>query len=200
MFVRTESFSQFKRQYPVTFTLLLLHLVFWILYIIPLDITNSLFYSLIGVNALITQGEYWRLVTAMLLHSSFTHLLFNSFSLFLFGPGVEKILTRSKFLLFYIGCGVTANLATLLFEAPFYSHVGSSGAIFGLFGLYLHLIVYKSPLLTKSEQQIVIALLIIGLVSGFLNSGINNIAHIGGLISGFFFAFLFLPRNRLLMR
>ncbi|MEK5140118.1 MULTISPECIES: rhomboid family intramembrane serine protease [Priestia] len=191
IFVRTESFREFRTYYPITFLLLCIHILLWALFLIPAQPIQSLFYNFVGYNGAIGQGEYWRLATSMFLHNSFAHLLFNSFSLFLFAPRLERELSRYKFLGFYIACGLLANVLTFIIQPAYYSHVGASGAIFGVFGAYIYFIRNKTIYFTKSDQQIVIVLLIIGLLSGFLNSGVNNVAHIGGFISGYLLTILF---------
>ena len=83
------------------------------------------------------------------MHSGFTHVLFNSFSLILFGPGLERILGKFKFIAIYLITGVSANIATLLIEPVTYIHVGASGSIFGLFGMYISITLYRKHLLIK---------------------------------------------------
>ncbi|MDY0939571.1 MULTISPECIES: rhomboid family intramembrane serine protease [Priestia] len=197
MFVRTENAAEFKRFYPVTFTLICIHIALWLLAALPSHLAESFIHQLIGVNSLISQGDYWRLFTPIFLHLSFSHLLFNSFSLFLLGPGAERILSSYKFLLFYLTCGLLGNIVTFLIQSSFYSHVGASGAIFGLLGFYLYLVIKQKHMLSKSNQQIIVVFLIIGLLSGLLTPGTNNTAHFGGGIAGFLLAFLaFKQKNK----
>jgi membrane associated rhomboid family serine protease len=197
MFVRTENAAEFKRFYPVTFTLICIHIALWLLAVLPLHLAQSFIHQLIGVNSLIFQGDYWRLLTPIFLHLGFSHLIFNSFSLFLLGPGAERILSSYKFILFYLTCGLLGNIVTFLTHSSFYSHVGASGAIFGLLGFYLYLVIKQKHMLSKSNQQIIVVFLIIGLLSGLLTPGTNNTAHFGGGIAGFLLAFLvFKQKNK----
>ncbi|MDQ7862811.1 rhomboid family intramembrane serine protease [Peribacillus frigoritolerans] len=70
------------------------------------------------------------LITPIFLHSTFTHLLFNGFSLAIFGPFLEKLLGAFKFSIFFLSTGILANIATFLINPLTYNHVGASGAIF----------------------------------------------------------------------
>ncbi|MBM7705018.1 rhomboid family intramembrane serine protease [Metabacillus iocasae] len=191
MFVRTETFREFIRFYPITSILIAIHLLFWIILILPLSYSNLFISQLVGVNGLIEQGEYWRLVTPIFLHSGFSHLLFNTFSLVLFAPALERLLGKSKFIFAYIGSGLIANIITFWLHPPTYSHVGSSGAIFGLLGMYIFLILYQKHVLSSSDTQIVIVLLVIGLLMGLFNARVNMVAHVGGMLGGFTLSFIF---------
>src|SRR5699024_10307837 len=108
----------------------------YLLMVLPFAMGDVVFEQLVGVNILVAHGEVWRLVTPIFLHKGFTHLLFNSFSLVLFGPGLERILGKGRFLLVYLSAGVFANIATFFIQPPTYIHLGASGAIFGIFGYY----------------------------------------------------------------
>jgi membrane associated rhomboid family serine protease len=119
------------------------------------------------------------------MHSGFSHVLFNSFSLILFGPALEKFLGRFRFLSIYLLTGVFANVATLLLEPITYLHVGASGAIFGLFGVYISLIAFHKHALTKDNRQIIITIAVVSLIMTFLQPNINVIAHLFGFVSGF---------------
>src|SRR5699024_9275451 len=79
-----------------------------------------------GVNFYISQGEYWRLITSIFLHAGLMHVLFNSFALVLFGPALEQMLGKLKFIATFLGAGLIGNLATFLLGPALYSHVGAS--------------------------------------------------------------------------
>jgi rhomboid protease GluP len=186
MFVRTESFREFIRFYPLITLILFIHLLVYLATTLPLLPSREIFTLLAGVNLYVLQGEIWRIFTPIFVHSGFAHVLFNSFSLVLFGPALERMLGKAKFLLVYLLTGIAANIATLILEPPTYTHVGSSGAIFGLFGFYLAISMFRKDLLSKENSQIIVTIAVIGVIMTFFQANINITAHIFGLIAGFF--------------
>lgn len=196
MFIRTESFKEFTRYYPIITGIIFIHIVMYLLMILPFFPGGYIFERLAGVNLYIMEGELWRLVTPMFLHSGFPHLLFNSFSLILFGPGLEHILGRKRFTLLYLSTGILANLATLILKPLTYTHVGSSGAIFGLFGIYLAMIFFRKDMLSRENTQMVLAIVIIGVFMTFVNANVNVTAHIFGLLSGLILGSFAIDRGR----
>lgn len=149
------------------------------------------------VNALaywppLTELEPWRMLTSLLVHSqqSFLHILFNMYSLFIFGRMLEPMLGRARFLALYLISGLGGSLAVLLI-APTISVIGASGAIFGLFGAFF--VIQRG--LGGNNLQLV---LVIGLnlVIGFVVPGIAWQAHIGGLIAGALVALVYVKTRR----
>ncbi|MFH7819972.1 rhomboid family intramembrane serine protease [Neobacillus thermocopriae] len=185
MFTRTESFREFIRFYPIVSIIVGIHIALYLFTILPIFPNLWFIENFSGVNLYIINGEYWRLITPIFMHSGFSHVLFNSFSLILFGPGLERMLGGSRFLLVYLVSGLIANIATLFIEPLTYTHVGSSGAIFGLFGYYIAIIVFRKNILSKQNSQIIITLAVISLVMTFVEPNINITAHIFGLLGGF---------------
>lgn len=185
MFVRNESFSDFVRFYPVVTILFVTHIILYLLMLIPLSIGDLVFEHLVGVNLLVAKGEIWRLVTPIFLHKGFAHLLFNSFSLILFGPGLERILGKGRFFFVYLSAGVLANIATFFIKPLTYIHLGASGAIFGLFGYYIAMIVFQKNSLSQSDRQIIVPIAVIGVIMTFIQPNINITAHLFGLLAGF---------------
>ncbi|HHY74987.1 MAG TPA: rhomboid family intramembrane serine protease [Bacillus bacterium] len=183
MFIRNEDFRSFTRLYPVITFILIIHIFLWFV-ISFLPIGPQLISVGIGSNSGVYHGEYWRLITPIFLHSGFGHMLFNSFSLILFGPALERMVGKSTFIITYLASGILANIGTY-FVAPInYYHLGSSSAIFGLFGIYLYMVLYRKDLIDKMNSQIVISILVIGLVMTFFRSDVNIYAHIFGLLGG----------------
>jgi len=147
----------------------------------------------------VDQGQWWRFLTSMFLHLSLTHLVFNSASLFVLGRFIEPLLGSTVFLLVYLVCGLTGSLASYLFN-PGVLSAGASGAIFGLFGIFLAVLLSNivRPDLRKEWLKSVGAVLAINLGLG-LFLPIDNSAHLGGLASGVVLGLILLPwmRSRL---
>jgi len=195
MFTRTESFKEFIRYYPVVSVIVSIHIILYVVTSLPIFPNSLLLELLTGVNLYIWQGEIWRLVTPIFLHSGFSHVLFNSFSLVLFGPALERLLGRFRFTWVYLATGVSANLATLLIEPVTYIHLGASGAIFGLFGMYISLIVFRKHLLSKDNRQLITTIAVISIIMTFLQPNINIISHLFGFLSGFLIGALTLKKR-----
>lgn len=196
MFVRTESFRSFIRFYPIVTILVGINILMW-LYINIAPNGISVYKQLIGFNLAVEQGEWWRLFTPIFLHQGFGHMLFNSFSLVLFGPALERLLGKGKILFVYVISGIIANIATFIFAPSFYLHLGASGAIFGLFGVYLYILVFRKELIDRANQQIILTIMVIGLIMTFLQPNINITAHLFGLLAGTVVAPLVLKTTRI---
>lgn len=183
MFIRDESFQTFTRRYPVVTFLIAAHIIVF-LFINFTPFSTSLYHFMVGSNYYISAGEYWRLFTPIITHEAAGHLIFNSFSLVLFGPALEGILGKVRFIIGYVGAGLIANIATLLLLPLSYAHIGASGAIFGLFGIYVYMLYNHRQYIDRANTQILLVVLGISLVTTFLNARINVMGHIFGLIGG----------------
>lgn len=198
MFIRNErSIKEFVRLYPAVSALVGIYLLLWLLELLGLPIYSRIYIWGVGQNYAIHEGQYWRLLTATFLHAGFTHFAFNSFSLVLFGPALERMIGKSKFLIIYLAAGVIGNLGSyLLAPTALFQHLGASGAIYGLFGVYMYMILFRKHLIDPGSTQIISVFFIIGVVMTFLQSGIHIQAHIFGAIGGFALTPLFLQRVR----
>ncbi|MGJ9459411.1 rhomboid family intramembrane serine protease [Oceanobacillus sp. CF4.6] len=196
MFIRNErSIKEFMQYYPIVSTIVVINLFLWLIRnLLGLQIGWDIYQWGIGSNFLIEMGEYWRLVTPIFLHADLMHVLFNSFSLVLFGPALEQMLGKYKFLLAYLGTGIIANIATYFLEPLSYVHLGASGAVFGLFGIYAFMAFFRKNLIDHGSSQIVLTILGISLLMTFLRSNINVYAHLFGLIGGLAIAPLILSK------
>jgi rhomboid protease GluP len=146
-------------------------------------------------------GEWWRLLTAVFVHGSILHLIFNMYALFIVGPIVEAMYGRPLYLTFYLLCGLAGSIASFLFLAN--PSVGASGAIFGMFGLLAVSTYVHKPALGRQARALtgqIVMLIVINLVIGFGVGGvfgaqIDNAAHIGGLIAGAWLGLTVVPRG-----
>ena len=128
--------------------------------------------------------ELWRLITAAFLHVNIMHLLVNMYSLIIIGSQVETFIGRFKFVFIYIISAIVGNLLSLVFEANIVS-VGASGAIFGLMGALLYFGYHYRLYLSEAIKTQIIPVIVLNLLLGFMVSGVDNAAHIGGLIGGY---------------
>lgn len=139
----------------------------------------------------VLNGEYWRLFTCMFLHGGIMHLLMNCYGLFLGGLFLEPVLGRVRYIISYLITGLFASAVSLIWHEATVS-VGASGAIFGIYGIFMALLTtnffnkaFKSTFFVAIGVFILISLLM-----GF-QGNIDNAAHIGGLISGMLVGYLF---------
>jgi rhomboid protease GluP len=194
----------FLRQISYTQILVAINVfLFLISSILGLFIGNNLALLILGAESLplVASGEIWRVVTHAFLHVNIIHLLFNMYALWHLGDFVERFFGKEKLIIVYVFSSITASLASMAInfltainstDSISYLSVGASGAIFGILGLILGNVVrsrhYGNPLPIDINQLYLIVG--INLLFGFSFSGINNAAHIGGLVGGFLLSFV----------
>ncbi|WP_217587371.1 rhomboid family intramembrane serine protease [Lentibacillus saliphilus] len=187
MFIRNErSIKEFVQLYPVVATLVAINIVLYVFIdLIRLPIAVEFKFWGIGFNPAVTAGEYWRLITPIFLHGGLTHVLFNSFSLVLFGPALEKMLGKVKFILAYFGAGIAGNVGTYIMDPnSLTAHLGASGAIYGIFGIYMYMVAMRKDLIDQASTQIIVVIFLIGMVMTFIQPNINISAHVFGFLGG----------------
>ena len=135
--------------------------------------------------AIAVDGQYWRFFTSMFLHTGLLHLGFNMYALYLFGDLVEDIYGRVNFLAIYFLSGFLGGVASYTFGSPYVIAVGASGAIFGLIGAWAaYNYKRRGTALGSANLRSAATIVAINLVLGFTIPGIDNLAHIGGLVAG----------------
>ncbi|WP_338779496.1 rhomboid family intramembrane serine protease [Metabacillus sp. FJAT-52054] len=195
MFIRTESFSSFMAKFPLTTFIIGLQVLLWAFFSLPFKDAPYWFSQADGFNAAISDGQWWRLITPIFLHASFTHLFFNTLSLILFAPALEEMLKKGRFALIYFGSGIAGNAATYFIQPPDYSHVGASGAIFGLFGCYLFMAFFRKSRMSQANAQVLVIILALSLLTSFFSPSTNTVAHFFGLAAGFGLAAILLKKE-----
>jgi len=135
--------------------------------------------------ALIQSGEYWRLITPILLHAGIFHIFMNSYVLYVFGPNVEQAFGSVKFALMYVAAGFMGNVLSFVIP-PDNRSLGASGAVFGLAGILLvYLFRRRRSTFVAQYLRSIGFFIVANLIFGFLLSRyIDNWAHIGGLVGG----------------
>jgi rhomboid protease GluP len=136
----------------------------------------------------VQRGQWWRLLSAMFLHSGFVHVALNMLGLFVAGVAVERMYGRRLFALIYLGSGLVGSALSLHFGAQSAVAVGASGAVFGITGaLFVAMLRHQESLpktMGKQALSSMAVFILYSLVQGFARPGIDNAAHVGGLLSG----------------
>ena len=185
-----EIFS--KKKPVITYALILINLVMFIITAMDsgnfFNISTSTIYKyggLVSRDFLHNINDYSRIITSGFLHAGFIHFIFNMYALYVIGPQIESFFGKFKYAIIYIGSLVFGNLLSLLFLNGNVISCGASGAIFGLLGSLLYFGYHYRVYLSDVIRSQIIPLIVINLVLGVMLSGVNVIAHIGGLIGGF---------------
>lgn len=163
----------------ITYLLIAINIIIFIISVI----NPNLWINYANNATLVRNGEYYRLFTSMFFHVDILHLLCNMYSLYVLGTQVEQYMGKSKFIFIYFISGIVGNLLSITFN-NIYS-IGASGAIFGLLGALIYFGYHYRLYLNSVVKTEIIPITIINLLYGFVNPGIDNLAHIGGLIGGY---------------
>jgi rhomboid protease GluP len=180
--------SAIRANAPAVTTILAINIVMYIAQQLVPGFTERLLLFPAAVDA----GQWWRLLTPMVLHGGILHIFLNSYVLYIFGPNVEQAFGTARFVAMYVIAGFMGCVASYVIP-PDNPSLGASGAIFGLAGI-LFAYLYKRRRSTfireylRSITTFIVANLIIGFV---LSSFIDNWAHLGGLVAGGLLAFGF---------
>lgn len=126
--------------------------------------------------------EYYRLITSGFIHIGILHLLFNMYALYIIGVQIENFFGKVKYLLIYLISIISGGLLSILFSNTI--SAGASGAIFGLLGAMLYFGYHYRLYLGSAIKSQIIPIIILNLMLGLVSTGIDNGAHIGGLIGG----------------
>ena len=179
-----------KSSFPIVTTVLIGMNVF-IFFICTL--TGDILYNkgeLFGPYIL-DQGQVYRFLTAMFLHAGIAHLLNNMLILLAAGQLIEDAFGRLRFSILYLLAGVGGGIASMWYSYEsnrMYSSVGASGAIFGLIGALIFLVIANRGAYNGIGITRIIFAVGFSIYLGISSSGVDNAAHIGGLVTGFVLA------------
>ncbi len=184
-----EKIFSFKKPI-ITYSLIFICvLVFILMYVLGNGSTDNYTLLVFGANVdtLTKNGDYYRLFTSMFLHIGILHLLCNMYSLYIIGKEVENVFGKVKYLIIYLLSGIAGSILSLAFNHNTIC-AGASGAIFGLLGALLYFGYYYRTYLGATLTRSIIPVIVLNLIIGFTSSGIDNAAHIGGLVGGILIA------------
>jgi rhomboid protease GluP len=187
------------REFPVTVSIIAICLIIYI----AMSISSGSIFTPTKADVLrwggtgpgiILNGEWWRLITAVFVHIGIIHLAFNMYVFWGLGVIAERLLGRWNFLATYLLTGIAGNVLSLSLR-PNVVGAGASGAIFGLAGVLISVLQFGR--LTVPNERLnplkreVVKLAFYNLLIGAVVPGINNLAHLGGLIYGLALGVLF---------
>lgn len=202
IFLRYESFRSYLKLYPVTSAVIALNIVYFIIVASTGDTNNA--YHAIDFGAFVTHPtadpygmlQPWRYVTSIFMHSGLEHLFYNMFALLVFAPPLERLLGSLRYVGFYFLCGIAGNgLSAFVhsIDGSTLGHVGvgASGAIYGIYGAFLFISVFRKAQLDDGSRKTVYTILIFGVIYSVLVAKVDLWAHAGGAIAGFLLYKLF---------
>ncbi|HUF39724.1 MAG TPA: rhomboid family intramembrane serine protease [Anaerolineales bacterium] len=142
------------------------------------------------INELIARGQFWRLLTPMLLHGDLLHIGFNMYALHVIGPNLELYFGRFRFILLYLLSGFSGNVLSLAFTEQ--NSLGASTAIFGLLAAQGVFVYQNREMFGQGSRAILNRILYLGLINLVigLQARIDNWGHIGGLLGGLGYAWI----------
>jgi len=155
-------------------------------------VTNTNVLIQIGqFNSSVMNGAYWQLLTSIFVHVDILHIVLNTLFLIIFGLRAEELFKTEEYFLIYILSGLSGSILTLYFMSPYTLSAGASGAIFGMYGAG---IIY----MRKQLGQSIIGALLYSFLFLMLSTGtgVNVIAHFGGLASGLIIGYILAKTRR----
>ncbi|CAH1215124.1 MULTISPECIES: rhomboid family intramembrane serine protease [unclassified Paenibacillus] len=191
IFIRYENWRSYLKFFPLTSLLLLANVIMFI--VLSFNGGSTDFRTLLEYGAVTNdpsfEGEWWRYITSIFMHSGFDHLFFNSFALIVFAPPMERLLGSLRYGVLYLASGVLGNVISVAWynSANMLTiSVGASGAIYGIYGAFLYVALFQRSMMDEASRKTLYTLLVFGIIFSIAMSGVNWMAHLGGLLSGFF--------------
>jgi membrane associated rhomboid family serine protease len=191
------------RSAPAVLVLILLNVVAFLFEISVGDLNDSEVLHRVGAlepYAVLAQGEYWRLFTALFLHGGFTHLLFNIFALYILGPPLERSVGTIRFAVCYLISGLASSAGVVALTVVGFVQVaqlvGASGCIMGIVGTWAGFLVrHRHAPQAKQRLGNVVMIIVIQVAFDLSTPQVSMAAHVCGLIAGFFLGLILAPRR-----
>lgn len=182
----------------MTIALIAINIIVFIIMEAIGDTNNSVFMEKHGAMSwrlLFEEHQFYRLITCVFLHFGTEHLFNNMITLAVIGNEVEHILGHTKFIIIYLLSGIGASLVSAIYNMNvnhdlYIISAGASGAIFGILGSLLVISLLYRNIRMQIKPANIIIIAVLSVLNGYMNYGIDNMAHIGGLLFGIIITFL----------
>ena len=180
---------------------MLINLIVYIILEIIGDTESSQFMVSHGAayTPYILNGAYWRLFTSMFLHFGFYHITYNMLSLIFIGDILESVVGPVRYLIIYLAGGLCGNLLSLALSARsgrYTVSAGASGAIFAVIGAIFYIALRNRSRFGENNMRRLILMIVLMIMQGVVDKGVDNAAHGGGLAGGFLLAVLLYHPHR----
>lgn len=193
-----EDLRQELKKEPITAVLIILNMIAFLISEIMGGSQNT--FVMLEAGAAYTpyileDGEYYRLFTSMFLHFGIEHLLNNMLILFVIGGRLERTIGKIRFLMIYILGGLAGNLISMIWELKTMDYgvsAGASGAVFAVTGALIYVVIHHKGRVEDLSTKQILFMAALSLYLGFTSTGVNNAAHVGGLLTGFILSVLLL--------
>ena len=142
---------------------------------------------------ILENGEIYRLFTCMFLHFGISHLANNMLVLFVLGQRLEPVVGKIKFIIIYLLGGLGGNVISLLADVKkneYAVSAGASGAVFAVMGAMIYVVIWSHGQIQDISTRQILIMAAFSLYFGFTSTGVDNAAHVGGMIMGFLLAVL----------
>ena len=190
------------RKEPVTAGLILLNILVFLIVEFTGSSQNTMHMLDCGAAftpMIIQGGEYYRLFTCMFLHFGIYHIANNMLVLFVLGQRLEPVVGKIKFILIYLLGGLGGNIFSFIMEmksADYAVSAGASGAVFAVMGAMLYVVIRNHGRIQDISVRQMVIMAGFSLYFGFTSTGVDNAAHVGGMVCGFILAaVLYHPGN-----
>ncbi len=192
-----EAIDFMKSRQPVNLAIVFTNIAVFLILSILGDTENGYFMVMHGADYapyVAEHGQYYRLFTCMFLHFGVRHLFNNMLVLIFLGDDLEKLAGKLRFLLIYFGGGLAGNILSVVYDmrmGEYSVSAGASGAIFAVIGALVGVVLLnrgKVPAYTRRRMLLMASL---SVLQGLTATGVDNCAHIGGMLTGFLLALLF---------
>lgn len=199
---KRKRFTSYSTAFIVVANVLIFFVMYYKIYFVWGERSKSIFINRVGLfwPEVIYNHQYWRLLSSMFVHDGVEHLMNNMVLLGFAGMYLEEKIGHVKFTLIYFISGILAGLVSMGYNSlneDLIISIGASGAIYGIVGALACMILLSKDSIGDIRSTRFIIFVGLSLYCGFRTEGVDNIAHVGGFISGFILAWILLSIKKL---